>query len=204
MIISIVGQKGGSGKTTLSINIAYGLSERGHRILLLDGDPQGSIIQWQSIADNQAFDVSHYAEATIHDDIERISKGYKHVVIDTPPGGSEIVLSALLCSRLAIIPCGPSPLDLWSAKEFLGIIPEIRKRNKRLQTKLLISQKVSGTILGNQARSALEEFKRSIFKTEIYLRTVYAKSLVMGQAVIEFEPHTEASQEIRSLIDEIL
>jgi len=204
MIISLVGQKGGTGKTTLSINIAYGLVDRGHKVLLIDADPQGSIIQWQSISDNQAFDVSHYAESTIHEDMKRISEGYRHVVIDCPPGGEQITLSALLCSGLAIVPIGPSPLDIWSAKEFLGIIPEIRKRNKQLQTKLLISKKASGTILGDQARPALEEFHRSIFNTEIGYRTAYAKSIIIGKAVMEYEPGSEASREIRSLIDEIL
>jgi chromosome partitioning protein len=54
MVISLVNQKGGVGKTTIAINLAYGLSKK-HKVLLVDGDPQGSCLQWQNISDYAAF-----------------------------------------------------------------------------------------------------------------------------------------------------
>ena len=54
MIISLVNQKGGVGKTTIAINLTFGLSKK-HKVLLVDGDPLGSCLQWQNISDHAAF-----------------------------------------------------------------------------------------------------------------------------------------------------
>jgi chromosome partitioning protein len=59
MIISLVNQKGGVGKTTAAINLASGLAEMGNQTLDVESDPQGSVIQWQSIASEKEFDTVH-------------------------------------------------------------------------------------------------------------------------------------------------
>ena len=57
MIISLVNQKGGTGKTTIALNLAYCIAEKGYKTLLIDADPQGSSLQWQAIPNNHAFTV---------------------------------------------------------------------------------------------------------------------------------------------------
>ncbi len=202
MIISLVNQKGGVGKTTIAINLAYCLSES-HKVLLIDGDPQGSCLQWQSISDNKAFDVVHHPEADIHKTIKELSKGYRYTVIDAPPGTGDITLSILLASNLAIIPITPSPLDIWSSEEIDELIREARKHNRKLKGKLLISKKIVGTTPGREARTALKRYKLGIFKTEISQRIAYVKSLISGQSVLEYEPNSEAGKEITNLCKEI-
>lgn len=52
MLISLVNQKGGVGKTTVAINLAAGLVRHNRSTLLIDADPQGSVVQWQSVENN--------------------------------------------------------------------------------------------------------------------------------------------------------
>ncbi len=203
MIISLVNQKGGTGKTTTAINIASCFAKKGHDILLIDADPQGSVLQWKSIVDNKTIDVVHRPQATLHNDIERLSKNYWHTIVDTPPATGDITRSALVVSNLAIVPISPSPLDIWSSKETINLIKEARKHNRKLSSKLLISKKIIGTRIGREAREALEAYRLKIFNTEIGQRIAYVEAMISGLSVIQFQPKSEAANEIISLCDEI-
>ncbi len=53
-VIAVVGNKGGAGKTTLSVNLAAGLTRRAS-IAVIDADPQGSALQWRAAVANPPF-----------------------------------------------------------------------------------------------------------------------------------------------------
>jgi len=204
MIISLVNQKGGVGKTTIAINLSYCLTDRGHKVLLIDADPQGSVLQWQSITDNKTFEVIHHPEATFHKEISALSKGYRYTIIDAPPGTGDISLSILLASNLAIVPVAPSPFDIWSSNETVSLIRDARKHNRKLKGKLLICKKVVGTVPEREARDALKTYKVGIFNTEISHRIAYVRSMVAGLSVLEYASNSEASKEVNGLCDEII
>jgi chromosome partitioning protein len=203
-VLAIVNQKGGVGKTTIAINLAYGIAVKWYKVLLIDSDPQGSVKQWQRIAGERAFDVIHYPEQTLYRDIEELSQGFQYVIIDGPPGKESVTKSILTISDMVIIPVRPSILDLWSAGELIEIVKEARKVNPKLTGKLLVSQKATGTRIGKEARDSLTGYGLDIFKTEINNRIAYAEAMINGQSVMEYSPRSEASNEIASLTDEIL
>ena len=84
MIYAFLNQKGGVGKTTLSIHTAAELSNRGRRVLLIDADPQGSSLGWSNHRETSNFTVVGMAKATIHKEIESLAQDYYDVVIDGP------------------------------------------------------------------------------------------------------------------------
>lgn len=88
MIISVLNQKGGVGKTTLSSNIAAQLASEGHRILLIDADPQGSSLDWSAAREADSLvTVVGLPRATLHKEIGKFSNDYDHIIIDGPPRG---------------------------------------------------------------------------------------------------------------------
>ena len=203
MIISIVNQKGGVGKTTVAINLAACLARRHHRLLLIDADPQSSVIQWQSVENNITFDVKHHPRIMTHKDINNLSRGYEHLVIDAPPAMGEIIQSILIFSDLAIIPVGPSPLDLWSSEETIRMIGDVKKKNRNLEAKFLISRKIPGTRVGGELRKALEIFNMGIFQTEICQRIVYVEAFIYGVSVIQYAPQSKGAMEFSSFCEEV-
>ncbi len=89
-VIAVLNQKGGVGKTTLSIHIATALaaetSGSRHKVLLIDADPQGSALDWST--ERTAipnFPVIGLPKPTLHREIAALSQGYEWVVIDGPP-----------------------------------------------------------------------------------------------------------------------
>lgn len=202
-IISIVNQKGGVGKTTIAVNLATGLALRKNKVLLIDADLQGSVLQWQSISGKKSFDVNHYPKDNLHNELPSI-KGYQYIVIDSPPATKEVTRSILVSSDIVIIPVGPSPLDLWSANETISLIKEAQKFNKKLKAKILISKKIPNTRIGREVREALEGYGLEVMETEISQRIAYVESMIAGESVLTFIPDSESAKEITALTKEIL
>ena len=205
MIISLVNQKGGVGKTTLAINISSYLTiNTSSKVLLIDADPQASISHWQRIGDERAFDIIHHPRADFHKSIEDLSRGFRYTVIDCPPGVGDISISVLMVSDLAIIPVSPSLLDMFSTKATIDLANEAKVHNKKLKAKLLITKKVVGTVPGREARDALEPYGMPIFKTEIGHRIDFVRAMVEGASILKYASNSQGAIEIESLCNEIL
>lgn len=204
MIISLVNQKGGVGKTTLAINIGIGMARRNYKVRFLDTDPQGTASQWQSIEGNVAFEVRRHPSRVTLGEITNAGMDHNFLVIDTPPAIGEITQSVLELSDLAIVPLAPSVLDIWSSRTTIGMIEEAKRLNPKLEGRLLVSRKIPRTRLGRDGREAIAALEMEVFETEISQRIAYVESMIAGVSVFQYAPKSEASQEIESLCEEII
>ena len=205
MIIALVHQKGGVGKTTLSINIAGTLAKNGNKVLYVDADPQGSALDWaEARQEASLFTMVGLPKAVIHKEVGNLSKDYDFVIIDGPPRVSDVTKSILLASDIAVIPIQPSPYDVWAAKEVLDITKEAAVYNENLKIVFAINRKIVNTAIGRDVVDALSEYEIPVLKAEVVQRVIFAESASAGKVVAEVDGNSAAAKEIEDLTSEII
>ncbi|MDJ0783485.1 MAG: ParA family partition ATPase [Desulfosarcinaceae bacterium] len=204
MVISFLNPKGGVGKTTISVNLAASLIRRGLRLLFIDADPQGSAAHWQSIEDNQAFELVHLPESIQPGDIDALTAEYNHIFIDGPPASNAHTKTIVSISDLIVAPLTPSPLDLWSFQKFQQALADLSASTAATRLKLLINRKITGTTLAREAREAIANFDLEILETELSQRVAYIEAMIGGVSVRQYAPRSKAADEIEALAGEIV
>jgi chromosome partitioning protein len=210
-IIAVCNQKGGSGKTTLSMQLAGSLARRGGRVLVVDADPQGTATRWAASADDdKPFPASvvglSAASTKVHREVKKFVEDYRYIIIDCPPAAdSPVPQSALLVADLALVPVIPSPLDMWAAVGIREVIGNVSDINEELRSRLVINQLQPNTTLAKEAMEVFPEFGIDLCQTYMHQRQVYRQSAVFGQTVHDFGSKAAAAvEELDALTDEIL
>jgi len=204
MIISILNQKGGVGKTTLSVNLAAAFALSGKKTLLVDADPQGSALDWQAARSKDSlFTVVGMAKPVLHKDVPGLAANYDYVVIDGPPRVNDLARSALMTSDLVLIPVQPSPYDVWAADEIVKLIEEVSIYKAGLKSAFIITRRIPNTAIGRDVAEVLKDYPIRLLNTIIGQRVIYAESAAEGLCVLESDAKGSASKEIKSLLHEI-
>lgn len=205
MIIGVLNQKGGVGKTTLSVNIAAALAHSGTRVLLIDADPQGSALDWSAAREGAPlFSVVGLPRASIHKEIGEIGKGYDHIVIDGPPRVTDLARSAIMASDVVLIPVQPSPYDIWAADEVVKLIQEAAIYKEDLKSVFVVNRKITNTAIGRDVGDALAAYQLPVLATSVTQRVIYAEAAAQGKAVFEIDAQGPATTEIAALVAELM
>ena len=203
-VIAVVGNKGGAGKTTLSINLAAGLSKQ-TSVAIVDADPQGSALQWRAIADEAGTLPVFPASEELHALTASLLMNHQYIVIDCPPSVHAAETSAALeISNLALVPVQPSPMDLWATVHIERAISSARETNPSLRAMLVINQLETRTTLSRLVREALDVIALPVADSALQRRAIYRNSALEGRSVFDMGRRgIDAVTEIDQLIHEV-
>ena len=204
-VIALAGNKGGAGKTTLTVNLSVGLGRLG-RVVILDTDPQGSSAQWRSIGDDDMLPTVISATENLVEQVRNLEQDNDYVVVDCPPSvQAPQTLAILQVSDVALIPVQPSPFDLWASIHIENAVMQARDSNPALQALLVINQLEPRTTLSQLMREALAEIEVPVAATAIRRRAAYRVSALEGRSVYGMGKRgADAAAELNQLIQEVI
>jgi chromosome partitioning protein len=201
-VIAVAQQKGGSGKTTIAVNLAVALLKRGSTVALLDTDPQGSLGRWfmarreRGLSDGLEFSTS--SAWGVAYECEKLKRDAEFVIIDTPPKVDADLRPALREADLILVPVASSHVDLWATE---GVL-DLAAREKKAAW-LVMNRTRTGTRLGTDVARAAGELNAGVTSAGLANRVVYAESLGLGLGAIE-AGRSVAAAEVTALAEEIL
>jgi chromosome partitioning protein len=208
MIITVTNQKGGVGKTTLSLHIAAEFALSGFQTKLIDTDPQHSALDWTAQRDaldlDPLFELEAWPKDTLHKHIESKASGYDVVIIDVPPQVESHCRSAVIVADMILVPLNASPFDLWAASATIETIRAARQFKPDIDAAFVLNSIDPRIVLTRETSAALEEYEdMDLLNTRVCRRVDFAYALAEGKVVQEYAPSSKARREIRQLVQEL-
>ncbi|MEP6267816.1 MAG: ParA family partition ATPase [Paracoccaceae bacterium] len=202
-IITIAQQKGGSGKTTLAVNLATGFLAKGKSVGILDTDPQGSLGKWfMKRIETQGEDPNlQFSTATawgISYELRSLSDKVDVVIVDTPPKADSDLRPALRAADLVLVPLSSSHVDIWATQDVLDLADRAGKR-----AFIVMNRCRSGTKLGAEVLTAVHELDAEVMQTGLGNRIVFAEALGNGMGAVEARKKSPATTEVFELVNEV-
>lgn len=203
LTITVAQQKGGSGKTTMAVNLAVEFWKRGHSVAVLDTDPQGSMGRWfmtrrAAMAGEPGLDFATASAWGVSYELDKLLKRNEIVVVDTPPKVDSDLRPAMRGSNLVIVPVAVSQVDVWATDSVLDMA-----RRETRKTLMVMNRAAPRARLTDQIAAQMAELESPTAKTVLRNRVIYAEVLGLGLGVVEQAARGPAATEIRALADEV-
>jgi len=200
--VGVLSGKGGSGKTTLSINLARAIELDGNEVVVVDTDPQKTAKTWAgSRSEGYGLPVRHVSESgadTLEERIRRLSDDADLAVIDGAAKIEGATGAAVRASHVVLIPVQPTPADTWGARSVVEVVKETNTT-----AAIVITRQIVGTNLAAEVADGLRRFGLPVFDSRMSQRVAFAESMFDGKTVLDLSGADKAKSEIQGIATEL-
>jgi chromosome partitioning protein len=194
--IAILSQKGGTGKTTLTLHLAVAAGRQGQTVAVIDLDPQASSAGWKDSRAAQSPVVVPIPHSRLPQALETAkAAGASLTLIDTAPHSEGAAMAAARAADLILIPCRAGILDLRA----IGTTAEVVKLTGKPAFVVLNAVPPRATNMLADAREVVAVHGLEVAPIAIQQRAAFAHALTVGQTAEEYEPGGRAAEESAAL-----
>jgi chromosome partitioning protein len=215
-VVTVAQQKGGAGKSTLTIHLAVAWSALGKRVAIVDIDPQASVSQWDerrghngngnghsgAHGNGNGAELPHVVKLSgwrTANEVERLSREHDIVLIDSPPHAATEARIAVRAARLVIVPMQPSVMDLWATQATLDMA-----KAERVAALIVLNRVPARSRAADAVAAEVASMGVPMADSRIGNRVALASALHRGKGITEYEASSIAAHEIEALAQEIL
>lgn len=217
-IIALASKKGGVGKSTLAMHLAWGLTFDGSQVVVVDTDPQGTVTTWHMAALDRDTPLpyrvlNYWADDTnkpgqLRAFLQREAQDADCVIIDCPAGASDVTTQqALMLSNLALIPVQPSAADMWATRATVKLAELAqaakRERNADLEYCIVVNQMQQQSAVQKAMLEQLEDLRAPVLKSRIKRRSQYQEAPALGKTVFSPGLRGDARNEMTAFVAEV-
>ena len=204
-VISFANQKGGSGKTTLSVNLSVLWSNSGYKVAVIDADAQNSLTHWLEARkkyygeDDIGITSYNFDVRNLKEEINQIKRKYNFIIIDSPPSITFDTIQIIKASDRVFVPVQPSPLDLLATLPFLNLVKQEKKNPIIFLNRVMPRARLTDAMI-----LRLRYAGAKIARSRISSKVLFAETFSVGRGVIDISVTSDAAKEIINAGNEII